>query len=532
MQKKDLANLKEHVYRVEGMHCPSCELLLEKELLKKKGVESVEASTNKAEVAIFYQGQKPSLEELNKEFKKSGYSFSQKTTRKEKESIPLISFNKKGQLIISKPKLFSSLKIIVIVFLLLAGFFLLSQSGLAARVVVSSASGPSAFFLFGLVAGTSSCAALIGGLVLSMSKQWSEAYSVEGPSRQKLEPHLLFNFGRLVSFALLGAYLGAIGSRLQTSLLNSSFLTLAVSLLMILLAFQMLGFKRFQKFSLRPPKFFSRFVANEKNFKTRFAPALLGALTFFLPCGFTITAQGLALASGNAFQGFVIMTAFALGTLPMLILIGFSSLKLSTKPHLSQKFLKVAAILVLFFGLYNLNSLLNVYGLPSLNDVKLFSTQKKPLSQSGFPPILNGQQVLKMDALAYGYEPNEFKVKAGIPVRWEIKNKGVSGCTNAIVSKGLFDGEIRLDQGLSVKEFTPRQPGRYKFSCWMGMISGVINVVDPSLAGADQEATGLPVDNEAEIPSGVVGGCGGESGESCTGGCGGGCGNPGCPYAR
>ncbi len=272
------------------------------------------------------------------------------------------------------------------------------------------------------------------------------------------------------------------------------------------------------------PKSFSRFVADERNLKGRYMPFTIGALTFFLPCGFTITAQGLALAAGSSLRGLLIMSFFALGTLPMLATIGFSSLKLTTRPHLSEKFLKIAGILVLFFGLYTFNSQLNVLGLPSLDDLKrsFVGTQ---ISEDGLVPIINDKQLLKMDALAYGYEPNEFKIRAGIPARWEITNKGVSGCTNAIISKGLFDGQIDLNQDLAVKEFVPQKPGRYKFSCWMGMISGVIEVVDQSGTAGE-----VVVPRGEEIPSGAQG-CGGIAG-GCTGGCGGGCGNPNCPYVR
>jgi plastocyanin domain-containing protein len=86
-----------------------------------------------------------------------------------------------------------------------------------------------------------------------------------------------------------------------------------------------------------------------------------------------------------------------------------------------------------------------------------------------------------MEASASGYKPNYFKVRARVPVRWEITDSGTSGCTNAIISKDLFDGEIKLTPGqTSVKEFTPTKPGKYKFSCWMGMLSGMIEVVDES----------------------------------------------------
>lgn len=86
-------------------------------------------------------------------------------------------------------------------------------------------------------------------------------------------------------------------------------------------------------------------------------------------------------------------------------------------------------------------------------------------------------QVIKMDASSRGYSPSYFKVKAGIPVRWEITDTGTSGCTNAIIADGLLKGQINLSRGkVAVQEFTPTTPGKYQFSCWMGMISGIIEV--------------------------------------------------------
>jgi plastocyanin domain-containing protein len=85
-----------------------------------------------------------------------------------------------------------------------------------------------------------------------------------------------------------------------------------------------------------------------------------------------------------------------------------------------------------------------------------------------------------MSADANGYYPNNFKIKSGVPVRWEITDRGVSGCTNAIVSKTLLSQPLRL-KPLSVTTLTfdpPKTPGIYRFTCWMGMISGTIEVIN------------------------------------------------------
>jgi sulfite exporter TauE/SafE/plastocyanin len=373
------------------------------------------------------------------------------------------------------------------------------------------------FFVFGLIAGISSCAALVGGLILSMSKQWMGMYSEKNSTLEKLQPHLMFNAGRIVSYAVLGAAIGGLGSKLQISLTFTSVLIVAVSVMTFFLALQMLGVKAFRKFQFTTPRFITRRIADETKFQGKYMPFLMGAFTFFLPCGFTITAQGLALISGSFVQGALIMLLFALGTLPALLAIGLSSVKFSQKPHLANKFLKVAGVLVLFFALYNINAQLNVLGFSSFSDIKLNSNNQQPINnndnEEGLPPIVNGKQVIKMNASSSGYKPNYFKIKTGIPVRWEIADKGTSGCTNAIISKDLFDGEIALTPGqTSIKEFTPKKPGKYKFSCWMGMVSGIIEVIDgdgSKTISTVTDAQGFNVNNNSIVPSGAAGcGCG------------------------
>ena len=486
---------KEQIYYVSGMHCASCELLIEKGLLEIKGVKSVEASTTKGQVTIEYSGNKPYPKYLNTLFKANGYVFSEQPLKAEKNG----SNTNKG--------IFNSL---IIAGIIILGFIFLNKLGLTALINVSSGSSLIAFLLFGVLAGLSTCAALVGGMVLSMSKQW-----------QSSKPHLMFNFGRLLSYGLFGAVLGLIGSKLRLSLSFTSILVILVSVLMFFLALQMLGVKAFRRFQISLPKFITRRIANQSNLNDRYMPFILGALTFFLPCGSTITAQGLALLSGSPIQGGLIMLFFALGTLPILLMIGLSSVKLSSRPHLSNRFLKVAGIVVIFFVLFNVNNQLNLLGLPNFNDAfaKINSgttSTNTILNDKDLPPIINGKQVITMSASSSGYTPNYFKVRVNVPVRWEITDRGTSGCTNAVISKNLFDGPINLTPGqTSIKEFTPTKAGKYKFSCWMGMITGIIEVVDAQGSSANTNTA-----NAAEVPiapSGAQGcGCGGGAANTCS----------------
>lgn len=507
--------IREHIYFVKGMHCASCEVLIEKKLLELKGIKSVEAKADKGEVLVEYAGKRPNFHLLNSIFRKENYVFSDYPFGAEKNA------NKKGG------NFFSTF---VIASLIIIGFIYLNKSGFSSLVNVNLKSSLPTFFTLGFIAGMSTCAALVGGMVLSMSKQWLEIYSERRSTLVKLQPHLLFNAGRIASYFVFGTLLGAIGSKLQISFQFTSSFIIIISILMVVLALQILGVKSLRKLQFTLPRFATRYIADESNFKGRYMPFSMGALTFFLPCGFTITAQGMALLSGNPLQGGLIMFFFALGTVPSLLLIGFSAVKFSSRPRLALQFSRVAGILIMFFALFNINNQFNVLGFPSLGDVGAKPIQSTDQSNSnnnkvdenGLAPLVNGKQVLKMEASSRGYQPNYFKVKAGIPVKWEIRDIGTSGCTNAVISRSLFDGEISLTPGqTSVKEFTPQKPGKYKFSCWMGMISGIIEVVGPS--GSSKSAASVvntvSANNDSVIPSGATGcGCGGGGnggGSSC-----------------
>ena len=448
--------LKEYTYFVNGMHCASCEIIIEKKLLEFKEIKSVDAKTEKGEVLIEYVGEKPSLNQLNKCFREEKYIFSDKP----------ILFSKKG-----------FMRSVLTAIILIGAFLLLNRLGFSSIANINSSSSLISFFIFGLIAGLSSCAALVGGIVLSMSKQWLQYYSDKDSVYEKLKPHLMFNIGRIVSYAVFGAVLGIIGSQLKISLTFTSLLIIVVSLAMAFFGAQMLGIKAIKRFQASAPKFISRYIANEENFKGRKMPFIMGALTFFLPCGFTVSAQGVALLSASPVQSSLIMLAFALGTSFPLLGIGLSAIKFS-KPELTLQFSRIAGIMILFFAVFNINSQLAVLGFKNLADLDLFRANAITYNERDLPEIINGKQVIKMDEMSYGYKPNNFKVRANIPVRWEITDKGTSGCANAIISNSLFPDQISLKPGqISVKEFIPQKPGRYKFSCWMGMISGAIEVI-------------------------------------------------------
>ena len=65
----DGKQVRQCTYYVDGMHCASCEILIEKKALKKFNLESVNASLNNGTFDFTYKDKKPTPDELTREFK-------------------------------------------------------------------------------------------------------------------------------------------------------------------------------------------------------------------------------------------------------------------------------------------------------------------------------------------------------------------------------------------------------------------------------------------------------------------------------
>ena len=224
-----------------------------------------------------------------------------------------------------------------------------------------------AFFLFGIAAEIPSCAAMVGGLLLSVQEGWADDKDTE--NKRGFLPFMLFNASRIISFAVWGVF-GFVGGHHQLSFRASAVLTILISLLMFIIGMQMLGFKAFQKIPLNFSGRVVSSVTGANKIKNRLTPIIFRAITFFVPCGFTLIAQAPALESGNFFRGLSVLTAFALGTLPVLLLISFSAFKFHKDPKFANSFRLLSGLLIIFFALFTLNSQLGILQLPSIGSVK------------------------------------------------------------------------------------------------------------------------------------------------------------------
>lgn len=437
------------------MTCASCELLLEKKLKAVPGVKAVDVNHKNGTALITAKADElPSLEGITSVIEKAGYSILDEAA----PTISSLSPDKRKWMEIG-----GSLLIIFALYKILQTFDLISLAP-----STSGALSLGGIFIIGLVAGTSSCLAVTGGLLVALAAKHNELHQAETPWR-KFRPLLHFNIGRLVSYFVLGGLVGVLGQSITLSTRMSGYMSIIVAFIMLYLALSILEIIPKGSFPIRPPKKFSRWIANLSESDHPAAPFALGAFTFFLPCGFTQSLQLAALASGSFLTGALTMFIFALGTLPSLL--GISAISSMARGSFSRIFLRFSGALVLLLALFNLNS-----GF-ALTGIDLSSAFARGNQQAGAAPTVNGNvQEISMKVTRNGYEPNNLTIKAGVLVRWKIDGTGAAGCTSIMTIPTLNVSQA-LRKGENIIEFTATNKGQLAFMCSMGMVRGSFTVI-------------------------------------------------------
>ncbi|MBU6228386.1 MAG: sulfite exporter TauE/SafE family protein [Cyanobacteria bacterium REEB459] len=185
------------------------------------------------------------------------------------------------------------------------------------------------------------CLGMCGPLsaVLAMQATRGESASLWS----SLRFHLLLNLGRLISYGLVGAAIGAVGSVLvaggQMAGLGSGLRQGMAWLTGILLIW--VGLTHISPGWLPPfpllhplaqPHLGQRLNRVMETFSDRpqwWTPLPLGLVWGLIPCGFLYTAQIKAAETTQLGTGALTMVAFGLGTLPMMVAMGFSTSWLS-----------------------------------------------------------------------------------------------------------------------------------------------------------------------------------------------------------
>ena len=293
-------------------------------------------------------------------------------------------------------------------------------------------------------------------------------------------PVAMFLSTKLIAHTILGFLLGLLGSAITLSLGVRLGFQVFTAIFMFATAMNLLDVHPiFRHLAFQPPKFLQRMIRNTSKSRALFAPAVLGLMTIFIPCGVTQAMEVLAINTGSPIQGALIMFSFMLGTSPLFAILGVATAKLSEGWY--QKFTKFAAWALIGMFVYSINGVLLVIDSPiTVNKIispitYVFSDERfEQLATAG---VVDGVQQVTLNVLNRGYSPSRFKVKQGMPVQLTLESKEVYSCALAFVFKE-FGINTFLDSTDSRSfTFTPNKPGKYTFTCSMGMYTGTMEVI-------------------------------------------------------
>lgn len=330
-------------------------------------------------------------------------------------------------------------------------------------------------FITGITTGGLTCLAVQGGLLVAILARRDEDGEQPRTWQRLLIPVAAFLAAKIFIHTLFGFGLGWFGDRIALTTPIRVWLQVIAGSFMVITGIRLIAPGFMPWLTVMPPSAVRRLVRKSTKSRALFAPVILGLLTIFIPCGTTQAMEVASIATGNALQAASIMLGFTLGTAPLFLIIGVLA---KGTTFLQKKLAYAAATIVVLLGLFTINGALILTDSPYEfhNVVRavgtgLFGegTEQDSVSDTNNNPVITVQ--------ANGYFPDEVTVPSGVPVTLTVRPKGRLGCTSQFripqlnIERNLTEGN---DTAISA---TFTKPGRYTFTCGMGMYRGTIIAV-------------------------------------------------------
>lgn len=200
-------------------------------------------------------------------------------------------------------------------------------------------------FIAGLLLGITSnfhCLGMCGPIAMAIPVDRTSTWSI-------ISGILQYNFGRILTYSLLGALVGTIGITVET-LGFLQWISIIAGIFMIVFAWR----KWFSRlFSGHLPTvgiqgFISKSLGKVLATQTPFKLPMLGMINGLLPCGMVYIGLMNALLAGDPISSAYAMIAFGVGTIPAMFAVGFAANRISG--NVRQKINKVVPFLLTFVG--------------------------------------------------------------------------------------------------------------------------------------------------------------------------------------
>ncbi|MDR2197387.1 MAG: sulfite exporter TauE/SafE family protein [Coriobacteriales bacterium] len=458
-----------------GMSCVACAQRIEDELARLPGVKEASVSYRKNQAVLDFDEDSLDCVRIIASIEALGYTASRLNSQTEQSaqtSPPLRDAGKKA-----------ALRVVGVLAAALALFIICE--GLGIRIAIAnfplagSDMGYGMVFVVGLLTSLH-CLGMCGGINLSLSIP-----AGADTKRPALRSGFAYNFARVLSYTLIGALVGALGSLLSLSGILRGTVQIVAGLFMLIIGLNMVGSFAFLRRLLPPvPSALTRRLAAWRS--SGLGAVVIGLLNGLMPCGPLQAMQLYALATASPFEGAFAMLAFGLGTLPLMLATSVFSSLLSR--GFARVMMTVGAALVLFMGMFTVTDGLTLSGLGLWRVLPApFSANDAAAGAAGAGTavtadalgleIIDGVQVVQSE-LKPTLLPS-FTVLSGLPIRWTIDAPpgSINGCNHSITSPQL-ELEYAFHEGKNIIDLPPQAVGVLPYSCWMGMMHAQIRVID------------------------------------------------------
>jgi sulfite exporter TauE/SafE/copper chaperone CopZ len=450
---------KKIAFKAEGVVCNGCEDIIKQNALAVKGVKDITFNYKTQSGTVIFDGDKTDIKTIFKKIHGKGYSCSilGKEPATPKNNVLGIVFGLIG--------------------IILVVYFLLRVENQINLPQISKDIGYGLLFVVGLLTGFH-CIAMCGGFVVSYTA--NDAQKGKSPYKS----HLMYASGKLLSYTVIGAIFGLIGSVIAFTPMMRGIAGIVAGIFLVLFGLKMLNvFPFLRNLQFRAPGFINRLIGKNSNAN----PLVIGLLNgLMIACGPLQAIYIMAAGTGSALEGAKLLFIFALGTLPVMLGFGIFTSFVSNK--LTSRILRFSGAVVIILGLLMLNNglVLSGSGL-DLSSKTLGINPNGAISDNSDTIAVqkDAYQDIYMTVDSRGFTPSTFTLKKGIPVRWHINGVELNSCNNAI-QVPAYNLQFDVRPGQQVIEFTPSQVGTIRWSCWMGMIQGSFIVTDTGTASQEQ----------------------------------------------
>jgi hypothetical protein len=194
---------------------------------------------------------------------------------------------------------------------------------------------------------------MCGGIVLAYS-----TIKIEPKSSKVSQStaHLLYSFGRVFTYSILGAIFGALGGVVTFSNTANGVLLVVAGVAMVLAGLSLMGKIKFltlieHSFSSSP--MYKNLFKKVLNSKSNFSFFSLGMLNGLLPCGFVYFFAITAASTASPLYGALVMAIFGLSTIPAMFGLGFLA-SLSSATNFRNMMMSLSSFAVVLYGTYTI----------------------------------------------------------------------------------------------------------------------------------------------------------------------------------